>query len=174
MGRNRVLITFDSKDQMNGLLKRIDCVNYWLSEVKPWDAVLSSVARVVWVRLYGVPFHVWDIKFFKWLGNKFGSFAKRDNVTGAKSCFDSMRILIQPCEDFSNSYVPWLCTTINNDSSSEQEDGELGKSLGGVVIANSNALISLHQSSDIDLKHTSAHLENDVVLVLPILLFLVE
>lgn len=44
------------------------------SEVRPWSPELVARRRSVWLKIVGIPLHVWDDNFFKLLGNKFDTF----------------------------------------------------------------------------------------------------
>ncbi|XVF78438.1 hypothetical protein PTKIN_Ptkin14bG0133100 [Pterospermum kingtungense] len=47
-----------------------------------------------WINLEEVPLHLWDIKFFKSLGDKWGMFLRVDDETASKSRFDRARLLV--------------------------------------------------------------------------------
>lgn len=50
--------------------------------------------RDVWLRIYGVPLHVWCSNFFVSLGNSWGRFICIDDNTAKGEAFDIARILI--------------------------------------------------------------------------------
>jgi hypothetical protein len=57
--------------------------------------------REVWVKVLGVPLHVWGENFFKHLGARFGEFVDFDADTASRSRLDVARIKINtPCRNF--------------------------------------------------------------------------
>ena len=69
-------------------------LDVWLEEVNPWNTNNVARERFIWIRLQGVPLHLWSGKFFFTVGNSLGSFITSDNNTHNLHRFDIARILI--------------------------------------------------------------------------------
>lgn len=63
-------------------------------EVKVWSPNLVARSSKVWIKVWGVPLHVWNEKFFKRIGSKFGTFVEFDEDTIEIIFFDVARILV--------------------------------------------------------------------------------
>lgn len=68
--------------------------NYTFKKTSPWSPQLVAKRKRAWVNLMGIPLHVWDERFFKLAGGKFGEFLDFDVDTVERNRLDSARILI--------------------------------------------------------------------------------
>lgn len=50
--------------------------------------------RVTWVRLFGIPCHVWNDEFFRFMALTFGAHIRADNVTESQAKLDVAHFLI--------------------------------------------------------------------------------
>ncbi|MCH89123.1 DUF4283 domain protein [Trifolium medium] len=89
------------------LLSRVTCVevgapvnnlDWWeglLEDVKPWTPNQVSSRRNLWVRVYGLPLHIWGVKTFQMIADRCGAFLAMDNGTMQRNQFDFARIHIE-------------------------------------------------------------------------------
>ncbi|MCI52755.1 hypothetical protein A2U01_0074001, partial [Trifolium medium] len=56
----------------------------FLSNWVRWEKEVMSVHRGAWVRLYGIPLHVWNENFFKLCVFDCGRFLREDSCTSKK------------------------------------------------------------------------------------------
>jgi hypothetical protein len=63
-------------------------------EVKVWTPNLVAKGRVVWIKIYGLPVHVWEEQTFKRLGSLFGEFLDFDESTITRQSLNVARIQI--------------------------------------------------------------------------------
>lgn len=56
-------------------------------EMKVWSPNLVAKGRIVWIKILGIPLHVWEEKTFKQLGNQYEEFLDFDEVTISRGCF---------------------------------------------------------------------------------------
>ncbi|MCI37945.1 DUF4283 domain protein, partial [Trifolium medium] len=49
-----------------------------LDEIKPWSPNQVFSRRRMWVRMYGVPLHVWGVSTFQKIANRCGEFIATD------------------------------------------------------------------------------------------------
>jgi hypothetical protein len=83
-----------------------DWLNYYFKEVRPWETNIFNNQREVWVKVLGVPLHVWGESFFKQVGARFGEFVDFDADTASRSRLDVARIkLITPCRSLIDTEV---------------------------------------------------------------------
>ncbi|KAF2283502.1 hypothetical protein GH714_011139 [Hevea brasiliensis] len=95
MGDDRVLLTFDSVEIMEGFLQNgIPWLHQWFFNITPWNAMLTQTKRLIWLKLIGVPLHLLSSHFFKWISYKLVSFVSIDNPTSSRIIFDCVRLLI--------------------------------------------------------------------------------
>jgi hypothetical protein len=99
MGGKLILLHSPRKGELGTMVKaKEDWLTYYFKTVKPWSANDFNDRREVWVKVLGVPLHVWGEKFFKLVGNRFGEFVDFDADTASRSRFDVARIkLSTPC-----------------------------------------------------------------------------
>jgi hypothetical protein len=95
MGGNMALLRSPVEGDIERLLKsKNECLQYYFSEMKPWNPGLLAVQREVWIQVYGIPLHIWGEELFKLVGNKLGVFMDYDEATARMASFDVARIKI--------------------------------------------------------------------------------
>ena len=100
LGGNTVLLTFCEKDEMEICIKDFKhWWNYWFEKVSPWSAHDVARDRFTWLRLEGVPLHLWSEKLFSAIGALWGSFVTTDDSTHRRLRFDIARILVSVKSD---------------------------------------------------------------------------
>ncbi|XP_058746152.1 uncharacterized protein LOC131619025 [Vicia villosa] len=79
----------------------------WFKTIKPWHEKEVDTARVVWVRVYGVPCHAWSNDFFETLANRLGLFICLDEntMTGRRIPLEKSYMRIDPAEDTCESLL---------------------------------------------------------------------
>ncbi|XVF78709.1 hypothetical protein PTKIN_Ptkin14bG0157400 [Pterospermum kingtungense] len=109
-----VLLKFESPEELKHFLRdHISLYEAWFDECKPWSK--SGLQRNIpmWIVLQEVPLHLWDIKFFKVLGDSWGTFVDVDYNTACKSRFDRAKILVIVDNRFN---IPSVVSIKNGDS----------------------------------------------------------
>ncbi|MCH79400.1 DUF4283 domain protein, partial [Trifolium medium] len=95
MGRNKVLLFSPKSGELEALCKaRTDWLCYYFKEVKPWSPSNFVDRRVTWVKVFGIPLHVWGESLFKAIGGKYGEFFDFDESTTSRAKLDVARIKI--------------------------------------------------------------------------------
>ncbi|MCI34245.1 hypothetical protein A2U01_0055463, partial [Trifolium medium] len=95
MGGNLILIYSLKSGEVEAMCKaRADWLFYYCSEVKPWSPGCYTDRRETWVKIYGIPLHVWGENLFKAIGRKFGEFIDFDNNTASRAKLDVAKIKI--------------------------------------------------------------------------------
>lgn len=86
MGGNLILIKISISEKSTGeMLEDFDeWTSYWFEWVRPWRDIDVNQYRSIWTRWYGVPMHVWSIRFFSIASAKLGMFIKLDDVQKIK------------------------------------------------------------------------------------------
>jgi hypothetical protein len=85
MGGMMVLIHSPKKGEIAKMWKdKMEWISYYFREVIPWMPNCFSDRRETWVKVYGVPLHVWGENLFKVIGGKYGEFLDFDNNTAAR------------------------------------------------------------------------------------------
>ncbi|XP_058732678.1 uncharacterized protein LOC131604238 [Vicia villosa] len=65
------------------------------SSIKPWSSKDVDAERFLWLRISGIPCHVWSEIFFKRLVDSCGVYISCDEIMEARLCMDEARILIK-------------------------------------------------------------------------------
>ncbi|XVF78456.1 hypothetical protein PTKIN_Ptkin14bG0134900 [Pterospermum kingtungense] len=95
LGGVSVLIKFKSEVELEAFFSNFQVSSSpWCEDLKPWRFVNPFRSVDVWVSLQEVPLHVWDMSFFKTLGDKWGSFIRLDYNAVEKKRFDIARMLV--------------------------------------------------------------------------------
>jgi hypothetical protein len=95
MGRHMVLIHSPKVGEVAKLWKdRVDWISYYFREVFPWSPSCYADRRNTWVKVYGIPLHVWGDKLFKVIGEKYGEFLDYDNNTASRAKLDVAHLKI--------------------------------------------------------------------------------
>jgi hypothetical protein len=66
----------------------------WFSTLKPWRPDILPKGRRIWVRLFGVPLHIWSLEGFKKIIWRYGKLLKLDPETMEQSRLDVDRAQI--------------------------------------------------------------------------------
>jgi hypothetical protein len=69
-------------------------LDQWFKEIPPWNPKDVDVDRVAWLRIFGIPIHVWNDEFFIQVSKPWGTFMNANDVTNKKLTMDVARILI--------------------------------------------------------------------------------
>lgn len=78
----------------------------WFWSIRQWQEREVDSERIMWVRVHGVPSHVWSADIFVDLANGLGSYVCLDDNTLAGSCMDISRLIIRVPFEFSlNNYM---------------------------------------------------------------------
>jgi RNA recognition motif-containing protein len=89
MGRNMVLIHSPKVGEIERLWKsRADWITYYFREVYPWSPSCYADRRDTWVKVFGIPLHVWGDNLFKAIGGMYGEFLDYDNNTASRAKLD--------------------------------------------------------------------------------------
>jgi RNA recognition motif-containing protein len=95
MGGNMVLMRSPVEGDVARLMRsKNECLQYYFSEIKPWNPGLLAVQREVWIQIYGIPIHIWGENFFKMVGKSLGTFLDFDEETARMARFDVARLKI--------------------------------------------------------------------------------
>jgi hypothetical protein len=95
MGRNLVLLFSPRVGELEKLCKtKPDWFSYYFKLVRPWSPSLFADRRDVWVKVFGIPLHVWGENLFKCIGNRYGEFLDFDDKTASRSKLDVARLKI--------------------------------------------------------------------------------
>ncbi|XVF68032.1 hypothetical protein PTKIN_Ptkin10aG0170300 [Pterospermum kingtungense] len=95
MGGISVLLRFESEVSMRSFLKDPLFVrDQWFETVQQWGKTTVQRKTPIWIALEDVPLQLWDLKFFKALGDLWGSFVKLDYATENKRRFDKAKMLV--------------------------------------------------------------------------------
>lgn len=87
LGNDKVLITFDSKDNLDAFLASKDSLQDFFSIVKACELSFQPSSRLVWLNVFGVPLNLWSLDFFKVIGDECGKY-----VTVAANTFNRNRL----------------------------------------------------------------------------------
>ncbi|XP_058726324.1 uncharacterized protein LOC131597658 [Vicia villosa] len=96
LGPNLCLLSEKQKGCLYEFIENGGCkLNQWFKVVKKWEPQDVDDERVVWVRCFGVPCHVWGEIFFQ----SFGVFFCVDEATKLKSSMEELEFFFQKVED---------------------------------------------------------------------------
>ncbi|MCI31332.1 DUF4283 domain protein [Trifolium medium] len=88
MGGNMDLLRSSVEGDVERLMKgKKDCLEYYFSELKPWNPGLFAIQREVWIQVYGIPLHNWGEDLFKKVGARLGVFLDFDMETATEIMF---------------------------------------------------------------------------------------
>jgi hypothetical protein len=89
LGLDLILLTSPVKDTIQlAYQANKDWWERWFSTVKPWRPDILPKGRRIWVRLFGVPLHIWSLEGFKKIIWRYGNLLKLDPETMEQSRLD--------------------------------------------------------------------------------------
>ncbi|XP_045802504.1 uncharacterized protein LOC123896113 [Trifolium pratense] len=96
LGANLVLLEDQEEGEVKALMEDArGWLEQWFKEIRPWSPREVDNERLVWLRVYGVPIHAWNDKFFSLIAKQYGIFLNADDTTSKKLSMDVARILIR-------------------------------------------------------------------------------
>ncbi|MCI39732.1 DUF4283 domain protein, partial [Trifolium medium] len=82
MGGRKVFIQPTEDEDLWALIKDADdYFNHWFVKIREWSPNEVSAERVAWIRIFGIPVHVWKEDFFKMIVEPFGELLVMDEDT---------------------------------------------------------------------------------------------
>jgi len=94
-GDNVILFCPGTEDMMSVYLAAADFFNCFFTDMHAWSLTEDTVPeRGVWLRIYGIPLHVWHIKFLEFISSSCGKILKIDPCTTNLERLDFARILV--------------------------------------------------------------------------------
>lgn len=95
MGGNLALISVQEGASFEEVLRDNEKeFSRWFTEISPWNSKSVATARSIWVKILGVPAHIWDEKFFRQISQLVGAYISIDDSTREKVRLDTIRVLI--------------------------------------------------------------------------------
>jgi len=95
LGADRVLLKSCGEEDVNSILSGAsEFFMSFFSSVQPWNNDNLKFERGAWVRLYGIPLHAWNNKFFKLCVFDHGRLMRVDTCTVERERMDYARILL--------------------------------------------------------------------------------
>jgi hypothetical protein len=89
MGRRMVLIYSPKKGEVERLWKqKVDWISYYFREVIPWSPSCFADRRDTWVKVFGIPLHIWGETLFKAIRGMYGKFLDFDSNTTSRAKLD--------------------------------------------------------------------------------------
>jgi len=101
MGDKMVLLQIDGNREIEEVTRNHK--EWWesmFSKISKWSPNKVAVRRSVWLKVMGIPLHVWEEPTFKALGSLFGVFLDFDEVTISKKRLDWARIKVSTGRKF--------------------------------------------------------------------------
>lgn len=63
----------------------------WFTEIRPWNFNMAAIDRSIWLKIIGVPAHIWDERFFLQVSQSVGTFISINESTRDKVRLDTIR-----------------------------------------------------------------------------------
>ncbi|XVF45255.1 hypothetical protein PTKIN_Ptkin02bG0190500 [Pterospermum kingtungense] len=94
-GGAAVILRFESNMLLQNFLNANQKLyEHWLEDISPWSYSNPYRAIPLWIILEEVPLHLWNVDFFKFLGDSWGSFVCVDYDTKSLVRFDKAKLLV--------------------------------------------------------------------------------
>ncbi|MCH86156.1 hypothetical protein A2U01_0007010, partial [Trifolium medium] len=99
LGANLVLLEEQETGEVQALMEDAKSwLEQWFRDIRPWTTREADRSRLVWLRVYGIPVHAWNVDFFSKLSNKYGAFINEDDGTLKMITMDVAQIMIRTVE----------------------------------------------------------------------------
>ncbi|KAJ9557691.1 hypothetical protein OSB04_012305 [Centaurea solstitialis] len=80
LGGRDILIKFDSKETAENIIQnKVHGLHFWAKELTGWSKGFRASNRMVWLRILGVPLHIWKVEVFKDIATNWGSVVTTSN-----------------------------------------------------------------------------------------------
>jgi hypothetical protein len=95
LGSNLTLLEEQEEGEVEALMEDAkDWLDQWFTEIRPWSPDDIDHERTIWLRIFGVPIHAWNLNFFTQVVKPWGTFINADDGTTKKKTMDVARIMI--------------------------------------------------------------------------------
>jgi hypothetical protein len=65
LGSNLTLLEGQEEGEVEALLEDAkEWLDHWFTTIRPWSPTDIDTERTIWLRIYGVPIHTWNLNFF--------------------------------------------------------------------------------------------------------------
>ncbi|XP_022024629.1 uncharacterized protein LOC110924963 [Helianthus annuus] len=88
LGGLKLLVVFDSIEELNLFLKKEDNRKEWFRCISVWNGERIPYERIAWLRIRGVPLQLWIDTVFECIGEKFGKVIKKSDADEKDVCFN--------------------------------------------------------------------------------------
>jgi hypothetical protein len=107
LGSNLTLLEGQEDGEVEALMEDAKgWLDQWFVEIRPWSPNEIDEERSIWLRIYGVPTHAWNINFFDQVVKPWGKFIHADDGTSKKITMDVARILIRTsCQKVVDEFI---------------------------------------------------------------------
>jgi hypothetical protein len=96
LGSNLTLLEGQEEGEVEALMEDAkEWLEQWFTEIRPWSPDDVDLERSIWLRIFGVPIHAWNLNFFTQVVKPWGTFIKADDGTMKKTTMDVARIMIR-------------------------------------------------------------------------------
>jgi hypothetical protein len=96
LGSNLTLLEGQDEGEVEALMEDAkDWLDQWFSSIRPWSPNDIDTERSIWLRIYGIPIHAWNLNFFTQVVKPWGTFINADEGTTKKITMDVARIMIR-------------------------------------------------------------------------------
>jgi hypothetical protein len=111
LGSNLTLLEGQDEGEVEALMEDAkDWLDQWFSSIRPWSPNDIDTERSIWLRIYGIPIHAWNLNFFTQVVKPWGIFINADEGTTKKITMDVARIMI---EEATESRYPMKIMSLN-------------------------------------------------------------
>jgi len=95
LSKFKFVLTYQSREQKEEVLKnRVNLVK-WFHEVKNWDIYKVCETRRFWIEVFGVPPHGWTLRNFESIASFWGKLVCLETPIEDTISFESMKILVE-------------------------------------------------------------------------------
>ncbi|KAJ9565840.1 hypothetical protein OSB04_001806 [Centaurea solstitialis] len=90
LGGKDILINFESKEEAENVIQnKVHGIHFWVKDLQLWSQGFRAANRLVWLRIVGIPLHIWKVEVFKEIANNWGTVVTTVNCD-LKSCLNLM------------------------------------------------------------------------------------
>ncbi|KAJ9543812.1 hypothetical protein OSB04_023519 [Centaurea solstitialis] len=80
LGGSEILLKFDSIEYAKNIIRnKVHGLHFWAKDLSLWTKGFRASKRLVWLRIVGVPLHIWKVEVFKDIARNWGTVVTTSN-----------------------------------------------------------------------------------------------
>ncbi|KAK1424777.1 hypothetical protein QVD17_20115 [Tagetes erecta] len=141
------LLSFPSQEEANNFHAQTNTWGNWFSKIEPWRGQSIPYERIAWLRIHGVPPHLWNPVVFNKIGSSYGRLLQtaEANWDDANFSYECVGVLVNSGTPINDDFILKWCKKSfrcwTNEVPVDWKPNCIDKSSGLLPVTSSDAIV---------------------------------